>query len=391
MHLSDGEIRAYLDEGNASTDPGRIHAHLEACAQCQERAQRLRERGGWMSQRLESLEAQPSSVRPAAAVRPRLRAYLKDKEKTPMLKRIFSRPYRTAWVALGVIAVLAIALAFPPVQAIANSFLGLFRIQRVTVVEVNPANLPEQLGSSSQLETFLTDSIQFEELGEVQDAADAAQASQMAGIPVRLPGEVEGELLLKVHPGVHMRFTVDLPRVQAILDEIGRGDIRLPKELDGATVTVDASPSVAAMYGDCQADLENAREQGFDPDSQEMPRLPHCTTLVQMPSPEVNAPPGLNVAQVGEAYLQLLGMTAEEAQAFSQSVDWTSTFVVPIPRYGTSTETVSVDGVEGAFIQQDLRDHAKQYLLMWVKEGILYALTGPGGLEDALRVAGSIQ
>jgi hypothetical protein len=122
-----------------------------------------------------------------------------------------------------------------------------------------------------------------------------------------------------------------------------------------------------------------------------MPRLPHCTTLVQMPSPEVNAPPGLNVAQVGEAYLQLLGMDAEEARAFSESVDWTSTFVVPIPRYGTSTETVSVDGVEGAFIQQDLRDHAKQYLLMWVKEGILYALTGPGGLEDALRVAGSIQ
>ncbi len=390
MHLSDGEIRAYIDGETGLNTLQDARSHLEVCGQCQERAQTIEGRGRWLSQRMASLDAQPRRIRPAAAGRMRLRAFTNEKENTAMLKRIFTRRYRAAWVALGAVAVLAIALAFPPVQAIANSFLGLFRIQRVAVVEVNPGNLPEQLGSSSQLEAFLTDAIQFEELGETQSAASAVEASQFAGIPVRLPGEMEGELVLKVHPGVHMSFRVDLPRVQAILDEIGRGDIRLPEEIDGATVTVDAFPSVAAMYGDCEAALEQARAGGHDPNYGEAPRLPNCTTLVQMPSPEVNAPPGLNVTQVGEAYLQLLGMSPDEAQAFSETVDWTSTFVVPIPRYGTSTETVRVDGVEGAIIQQDLRDQTRQYLLIWVKDGMLYTLTGPGDLEDALGIAKTI-
>ena len=396
MHLSDGEIRAYLDGESAFYDEGRLQSHLEACLHCRRQAQVLQMRGSQVDQRFQQLGLNASiSLPPESLARQRLRTLLIEKETTPMFKRVFSRPYRPLWAALGVIAVLAMALAFPPVQAIANSFLGLFRVQKLAIVDINPGDLPSQLGSSSQLEAFLSDVVQVEELGEAQSAGDAAEASQLAGVQVRLPAQMEGERILKVQPGAHLSFAVDLPRIQAILDEIGRGDIRLPQELDGAMVSVDVSPSVAALYGDCQADLERAsqeaRRQGLDPDSQEIPRLPNCTTLLQMPSPEVNAPPGLNVAQVGEAYLQLLGMTPEEAQAFSQTIDWTTTFVVPIPRYGTATQTVSVDGVEGAFIQQRMKDHADQYLLMWVKGGMLYALTGPGELEDALRIAGSIE
>jgi hypothetical protein len=47
--------------------------------------------------------------------------------------------------------------------------------------------------------------------------------------------------------------------------------------------------------------------------------------------------------------------------------------------------------VRGTFIQQNLESHAAQYILMWVKDGIVYALTGPGRIEDALRIAGTIQ
>ena len=393
MHLSDGEIRAYLDGERLFYDEGRLQSHLEACPLCRQQVQASQTRGSQVDQRLQDLRMNAQSPsHPNPAARQRMRAFLFEKEKTPMFKRVFSRPYRPAWAALGVIAVLALALAFPPVQAIANSFLGLFRVQKVTVVDVNPGDLPNQLGSSSQLEAFLSDVVNVEQLGETQPAADAAEASQLAGMQVRLPALAEGERMLMVHPGAHMSFAVDLPRIQAILDEIGRGDIRLPAELDGSTVTIDVAPSVAALYGECEADLEKAsqeaRRQGMDPDSQEMPRLPHCTTLLQMPSPEVNAPAGLDVAQVGEAYLQLLGMSPEEAARFSSTVDWTSTFVVPIPRYGTTSQTVSVDGVEGTFIQQGSAD---QYLLMWVKDGLLYALTGPGDLEAALRLAGSIE
>jgi hypothetical protein len=179
--------------------------------------------------------------------------------------------------------------------------------------------------------------------------------------------------------------------VQAVLNEIGRSDIQLPAGLEGATVTVDLQKSVVAMYGTCKSDIEAARKQGYDPNTQQMPRLPDCTTLVQMPSPQVNAPAGLDVTGIGEAYLQLLGMTPEQAAQFSSTIDWTTTFVIPIPRYGTKSQTVSVDGVDATYIQQNLDDHTRQYVLIWVKDDIVYALTGPGNVQNALDVANTIQ
>ena len=50
-----------------------------------------------------------------------------------MFGNIFTRRYARVWTALAVIAVLALALSFPQVRAAANSFLGLFRVEKVTV------------------------------------------------------------------------------------------------------------------------------------------------------------------------------------------------------------------------------------------------------------------
>jgi hypothetical protein len=278
------------------------------------------------------------------------------------------------------------------VRVIANGFLGLFRVQRVTVIQVDPGNLPQQLGSSAQLESLFADDVKIEESGEAQTAADPDEASRLAGFTVRLPEIVQGERSLKVFPSTHMSFAIDLPRVQAILDEIGREDIRLPAELDGANVTVDLGATVTALYGACGDVLEEAERDARSPtENQKVPRLDNCITLVQTSNPEVSAPEGLDLAQLGEAYLELLGMTPGEAAQFAQNTDWTSTLVIPIPRYGTSYEAVSVDGVEGTFIQQDMEDHSRQYVLIWIKDERLYALTGSGDMRDALEIANTIK
>jgi hypothetical protein len=145
------------------------------------------------------------------------------------------------------------------------------------------------------------------------------------------------------------------------------------------------------MYGDCEFDLEQARQEGYDPDDQRLPRLPKCTTLAQMSSPIISAPPGLDIQKIGEAFLQLMGMTAEEAAQFSQTVDWTTTLVIPIPRYATTYREIPVDGVTGTLIVEELENHDAQYLLIWVKDGILYSLTGPGDGSSAASVADTMQ
>ena len=83
-------------------------------------------------------------------------------------------------------------------------------------------------------------------------------------------------------------------------------------------------------------------------------RLPDCTTLTQMPSPSISAPPGLDIPKISGAFLQVLGMSPEEAAQIAQTVDWTTTLVIPIPRYGTSYQEVVVDGLEGTLISQNL-------------------------------------
>jgi hypothetical protein len=175
----------------------------------------------------------------------------------------------------------------------------------------------------------------------------AEEASAAAGIPVRLPAAAEGEQSLEIQPAGKAVFNVNLPRLRAILSEIGRSDIQLPDSLDGSTVTVEIPTSVMAQYGQCEYRSEWAREQGYDPDDQTIPRLLQCTSLVQAPSPVITAPEGMNVAQIGEAFLQVMGMSPEEAASFSSNVDWTTTLVIPVPRYGTSYRDVAADGVTG--------------------------------------------
>jgi hypothetical protein len=111
---------------------------------------------------------------------------------------------------------------------------------------------------------------------------------------------------------------------------------------------------------------------------------------MQVPSPAVSAPPDLDLTQVGEAYLQLFGMGAEEAASFARTVNWTTTFVVPLPRYGADYEEVQVDGVNGTLIY-DYGIANEYYTLIWVKDGFIYALNGWGGRSAAMKIAGSIQ
>jgi hypothetical protein len=308
-----------------------------------------------------------------------------------MFNRLFNRRTRSAWAIVAVLALLSIALTFPSVRAAANSFLGLFRIQKVTVVQVNPGNLPEQLGSSSQLEALFSQDVKIDEGGPAQPVTDAAEASAKAGFTVRLPDSSKGQPALTVQPGGKATFNIDLNQVKAVLHEIGRDDIALPKALDGAAVSVDIPAGVIAQYGDCKFDLQAMQKYGEDPDNQRAPRLPDCTSLMQMPSPTISAPPGLDVAQVGEAFLQVMGMSQEEAARFAANVDWTTTLVVPIPRYGVTSQDVAVDGVTGSLLLQERTEGPTYYMLLWVKDGILYAITGQGSQQAALDLAGSLK
>ena len=232
----------------------------------------------------------------------------------------------------------------------------------------------------------MSNQVNIQENGDPQEAENAAEASSLAGFSVRLPSEIEGESQLRVIPGGVATFNIDLEQVNSVLADIDRSDIKLPENLEGASITVDIPASVEAHFGDC--DVE-ATEGGTDTGSKEFLPSP-CTTFVQAPSPLIEAPPEMDIVKIGEAFLQITGMSPEEAAEFSRNVDWATTLIIPVPRNNSEHEEVEVDGVTGIHIKHYEYKTGEMYLLVWVKGGIIHGLAGPGNKSDALLIANSL-
>ena len=130
--------------------------------------------------------------------------------------------------------------------------------------------------------------------------------------------------------------------------------------------------------------------EGYDPDDPSKYPISRCERLIQMASPTITAPPGVDLQQIGQAYLELMGMEMEDAVRLSQNIDWSTTLVLPLPTGSSEYTEVSVDGVEGTLIRST-GNRLNTDILLWVSNDIVYALTGNGGASTALAIANSIQ
>jgi hypothetical protein len=157
--------------------------------------------------------------------------------------------------------------------------------------------------------------------------------------------------------------------------------------VDGADISVTIPASASAAYGTCPKPEADSSESE---DTER--RYPDCVILAQIPSPSVNAPADLDINQLARIGLEFTGMSAEEAAAFTSTVDWTSTLVVPIPSNAAEYEQVTVDGVTGTLIQRRSREgEASTFALLWVKDGIIYAISGRGANSElAIEMANSL-
>ena len=390
-HLSEGQLRAHVD-GELDVI-GR--QHLAACAGCQARLDALAARAGRVNDRLARLA--PAADEPELAARPalaRFKAYSAQhtRKENSMLNQLFGRRLRPAWGLAALVAVLAVSLSFPAVRAWAGQFLGLFRVQQITVLPVDTTRLSGLTGGETlgqQIGQIMSSSMTVtKEPGQPQVVADAAEASAIAGFTVRLPGAAPSAPQLTVQDGAAFYFVINREQAQALLDEAGHSELQLPASLDGAKIEVTIPAAVTAAYGNCPR--PDAEETAHESISWEEMRT--CLILAEIPSPTVNTPPDLDVQALAEIGLQLTGMTPQEARDFSQTVDWTSTLVVPIPRNGHEYGQVAVDGVTGNLIYRKTDDgFPAHYTLLWVRDSIIYGLSGFGEPDAGLALANSLK
>lgn len=384
-HLTDGELRAALD-GELE---GEQLQHLEACTDCQARQRQLQVEQGQIARQLAFLAPADEPIPAAQKVWNRFSQQIVIKKETSMFKKWFAFP--VVRVGTAAVLILALVLAFPGTRALAGELLNLFRVQQVTVIPVDFTGLEQLTGDGAlgnQFTELISNSMDVtQKPGDPKEAADAGQASQLAGFTVRVPSGMSPSQIY-VTDGAAFTLTVDRTKAQALLDEAGRDDLVLPESIEGAKISVKIPASVSVAYGTCpkpQADSSEA-------DDSQIPgrRYPDCVILAEIPSPSVNAPADVNVDQLAQIGLEFTGMSREEAAAFTSTVDWTSTLVLPIPRNAAIYEQVTVDGVTGTLIQRPA-DDAPKFALLWVKDGIVYAISGLGtNSQQAMEMANSL-
>lgn len=386
--LTDHSLRAYIDQEVDSVEASQIATHLASCQSCHARHEALAAAALRVSSHLASLEAPRSlgEANPRAAWARFQVNVTSLEQRRSLLARIFARRWRVAWAASFAVAIVAISLMFPATRSFAQRLLATLRVERVQTVSLDFGTLEN--GTSHQpLETLakmLSDNAVVTTDEKETTAASREAASQAAGFPVRLLATRTDAPTFQISGAHAFHLTLDRSRLQEVLDQAGRSDLLLPATIDGATVSVQVSRSVAVKYGDCERNQQSQSQPSTDASANP------CLVVLQAPSPVINMPSDLNLQQLAEIGLQLAGWNPVKAREFCQSVDWKSTLILPIPRSVQSYETVTVNGVHGTLLQFSHTGRLS-YALIWVEGGIIYGMIGEGEPNSAVQLASSLQ
>ena len=282
---------------------------------------------------------------------------------------------RTLGAALLVAVIASLALA--PVRGWAAQFLGAFRVNEIRAVPYDPAAMAEL----EKLAEAYEDVIVVESVDGVDPAGasvaavsvpDLDAAAEVVAFPARLPQGAPPSGV-RVEPGGELVLKVDGVRLSELAAELGVADDAVPAETGRIVVRTEAGYEV---------DLDDGR-----------------TTLRAIPAPMVEVPAGWDVDALGELFLAGLGMRPAAAAAVAATIDWGSTLVVPVPMGRAEAMDVAVDGVYGVYFDahEGVRTSAEKLpagkhtdLIVWQRDGVIYALTGSDGVDSLVAAANSL-
>lgn len=284
-----------------------------------------------------------------------------------------------ALIAATIVLALVLVISLPPTRALAQDFLNLFRVKKFATITIDPARMKQLDNLELDTEKLLADNVEIlQEPGKPVQVESVQAASERAGFAVAVPSALpkNARLQVSVQGEAAMVLTADTQKLQELLELVGVKDVQVPAQLDGAKITVRKPAAVLLEY--------ETRDGNF--------------SLMQSPSPEVELPQGVEMKQLGEIGLRALGLSKQEARDFAAKVDWSSTFLIPIPANAAEVRQVSVHGADGLLFtangtaRNNRSPMAKgDTVLLWANNGMVYAMHGDGNALDLLEIANSVE
>jgi hypothetical protein len=287
-----------------------------------------------------------------------------------------------ALIAAALIVAAILVVTLPPTRALAQDFLNLFRVQKFATLAIDPARVSELEDLDFDPETLLSGN--FEKVidpGKPVVVGSTQEASERVGYAVAVPATLPEGAKLKVSvqgegAGV---VTADTAKLQELLTLVGVTDAQVPPQLDGAKIKISKPAAVLQEYT-----VKGGR-----------------VSFIQSPSPQVELPEGVELKQLGEIGLRVLGLNADEARQYADTIDWNSTFLIPVPANAGEVRQVNVNGADGLMLTPNgtgwtargpRRSGAENSVVsLWARDGMVYGMQGTTNSVDLLEMANSVQ
>jgi hypothetical protein len=363
-HLNDGALRRLYDEPLALEEEAR--AHYNDCAECQARfgaiADDARRTASVMAVPGATVDAEAAlrhfKSRPVAAP-PRL--------QLPTLRRFgWRKPAAAGLLAAALVATLALT---PLAQTVQRAFEP-STVKPVSVDESDVHGLSAFSGWADVKQGGNT---------SLKEAASAQEAAQQSGLPA-----------LQVRSGLPARFAgapVSYGSVGQYSGTVVFTD-KAPRQLHGTTMTVQAGPGQAIVYGDVNRAM-TAGKQAKSPQYAASAAGP-MLAVIEMRGPKVTTS-GASEATIKRVLLEQKGLSPTVREAIGSFDSPQGTLPLPIPAdYASSRASQPVNGMATTFVGDNTGLGAA---LIWVnpKTHVVYAIAGLGVTEsDLLGVANGL-
>jgi len=279
-------------------------------------------------------------------------------------------------VAAAVLA-LAVFLSWAPGRSLAAQFLNVFRMEKIQVVKITPADMAqlEQLfngqGGEAAIKNF--GKLEVKRPTEPSVKVDPARVEALSGLQLDLPATLAGRerMAINVEQSPTVTFTPDVEKLNSYLQK--HSGVLLPADLAGKSFTLSIPPLVRADYGQ--------PGQGF--------------TLYAARDLTIDAPQGVDLIALRQALLNLPFLPAGLRQQLAAINDWQHTLPIPETQ-GMAAREITVNGNQGVYFTSATPTHypngkiQDSVILAWRQGNGWRAISGLS-LEEALRVAAEVK
>jgi hypothetical protein len=344
--------------------------HLETCAVCQATMAAMTAD----SQAVAGLLSGPvPPVDPgAAAAALGVRAAGRPTPLPPIVRSVAARVEINPAPAVRTLAAVALATVLVVgmvVSGAAANLLTIFEPKQVTAVPVTSTDL-QSLQGLPDLSEYGTIRVTTQPvLQSVTDAQAAATASHLQiRQPSHLPASVTGLGAFAIVSQGSGSFTFSAAKAEAAAQRQGKALPAMPANIDGSTLYLTVGPAVVESFG-------------MGP-GQQLPSL----VVAQARVPRVEST-GVSVRQLEDYLLSQPGISPGLAAQIRAIGDPSQTLPIPIPAGLATSHSVTVQGTQGLAVGDS---SGLGSAVIWVKDGVVYAVGGTLTEAEVLQVANSL-